>query len=231
MPDIVQVTVHTKTQDLFRFMLFHAYGKISGMITLVFSIICLIMLPISLFSWRDGFTTAAFAIIVVLYLILTPLNMLSQSKRQVISNPVFKNPITYHISEEIFEVQQYTGTVRLFWSQLKKVKKTPFDYLFYVNSEQAFVMPRTSVDPDEIAILEGILDKVKEEVGSQVNTIDKSQMDSRKSQSSKGKKKNAVKEKGDLLERQLMEMAAKDQEDTSVESEMQETATEEETEN
>ncbi len=227
MPDIVQATVRTSTKDLFRFMVFHAYSKISGMITLVFSLICLVMLPISLFSWKDPFTTAAFGIIVVMYLILTPLNMLSQSRRQVISNPVFKNPITYHISEEIFEVQQYTGTVRLYWGQLSKVRKTPFDYLFYVNSEQAFVLPRTAVDPDEVNILDGILEKIKDEVGGDKKTIDPSQVELKKPQNSseihksttktspkskaKGKGKNKGKSKSDLLERQLMEMAAKDQ--------------------
>jgi len=201
MPDIVQVTVKTKTLDLFRFMCFHAYSKIAGMVTLVFSIVSLIMLPISILAWQDNFVTAAFALVVIMYLILTPLNMLSQSKRQVLSNPVFKNLITYHISEEVFEVQQYTGTVRLYWTQILKVKKTTWDYLFYVNKEQAFVMPKTSVDPDEILMLEGILDKVKDQVGSKVPIEPEVK-----------KRTNNKKEKVDGLEKQLMELAAKDSE-------------------
>lgn len=200
MPDIVQVTVKTKTMDLFRFMLFHAYSKISGMVTLIFSIVSLVMLPISIFLWRDNFVTIAFALVVIIYLILTPLNMLSQSKRQVLSNPVFKNPITYHISEEVFEVQQYTGTVRLYWNQILRIKITPFDYLFYVNKEQAFVMPKSNVDVDEVKVLVGILDKVKEEVGKRVPIEPEAQM------------KHSKKEKVDGLEKQLMEMAAKDSE-------------------
>ncbi len=164
MPDIVQVTVQTKTMDLFRFMLFHAYTKISGLLTLIFALVSVVMLPISYFIWEDKFVSAVFAMVIFIYLILTPLNMLSQSKRQVLSNPVFKNPITYHISEEMFEVQQYTGTIRLYWSQLIKVKKTPFDYLFYVNKEQAFVMPVKEVDVDEVGMLDSILEKVKGEL-------------------------------------------------------------------
>lgn len=204
MPDIVQVTVKTKTMDLFRFMCFHAYTKFSGMITLIFSIVSLVMLPLSIFYWQDNFVTAAFGLVVIIYLILTPLNMLSQSKRQVISNPVFKNPITYHISEEVFEVQQYTGTVRLYWTQILKVQKTPWDYLFYVNKEQAFVMPKSSVDPDEIVLLEGILEKVKAQVGS------KKPIEPEQQKTNNKKTKNNKKEKVDGLEKQLMEMAAKD---------------------
>jgi hypothetical protein len=200
MPDIVQVTVNTKIMDLFRFMIFHAYSKVSGMVTLVFSIVSLFMLPVSIFVWKDNFVTLAFALLVVLYLIITPLNMLAQARRQVRSNPVFKNPITYHISEEILEVQQYTGTARLFWNQLIRVKKTPFDYLFYVNKEQAFVMPKTDVDKDDIVILDAIIEKVKAEVGTRVSLVNKENVKSRKDK----------REKVDVLEKQLMEIASKD---------------------
>ncbi len=175
MPDIVQTTVNTKTGDLFRFMLFHAYSKISGALTLVLSIISLVMFPISYLIWKDNLATVAFGIIVVIYLIITPLNMFSQSRRQVLSNPVFKNLITYHISEEIFEVQQYTGTARFYWSQLLKIRITPFDYLFYVNSEQAFILPKKSVDPEEVELLNKILDSVKEEVAKKNPSISEEQ--------------------------------------------------------
>ncbi len=241
MPDIVQTTVNTKTGDLFRFMLFHAYSKISGALTLVLSIISLVMFPISYLIWKDNLATVAFGIIVVIYLIITPLNMFSQSRRQVLSNPVFKNPITYHISEEIFEVQQYTGTARFYWSQLLKIRITPFDYLFYVNSEQAFILPKKSVDPEEVELLNKILDSVKEEVAKKNPSISEEQGknnikedennikeykvkdnnitegNKKIKRKEKVKKKNRngnnVYKKTDKLEKQLMEMASKDSEE------------------
>lgn len=203
MPDIVQVTVKTKTLDLFRFMLFHGYSKISGIVTLIFSVVSLFMLPVSIFIWHDNFVTAAFALLVIIYLIMTPLNMLSQAKRQVMSNPVFKNPITYHISEEIFEVQQYTGKVRLYWKQIQKVVKTPYDYLFYVNKDQAFVMPLVNVDPEELPTLEKILAAVKSDIGSTI-------LSEEPAKTSYSKSKTVKNQKVTGLEKQLMELASKD---------------------
>jgi len=153
-----------------------------------------------MFMWKDQFVTIALALMVFIYLILTPLNMYAQSKRQVTSNPVFKNPITYHISSEIFEVQQYTGTLRLFWSQLINIKITPFDYLFYVNDEQAFVVPKKSIHPDEIITLNEILEQVKKELNQEPIKPDESF-------SHKGKSKES---KITGVEKQLQELAMKD---------------------
>lgn len=164
MPDKIQVTVKTKTIDLFRFMAFHAYSQIAGMITLGSALLSLILLPIALLVWRDNFIALIFTLLIVFYLILTPLNMFSQAKRQVIVNPVFKNPIIYHISEEVFEVEQHTGNIRLYWHQLSAIKRSPFDYLFYVNKDQAFIMPKKLVGTEDLAKLEEILGKAQTEI-------------------------------------------------------------------
>jgi hypothetical protein len=164
MVELVQITVKTKTMDLFRFMLFHAYSSFSGIITMIFGLGSLIMLPITYFVWEDIFVAIILLMVVLIYVIVTPLNMLSQSKRQVISNPVFKNPITYHISDEIFEVQQYTGTVRLFWNQLYRIKKTPFDFLFYVNDQQAFIIPIKAMSQADKKTLDQIIEKIQDEL-------------------------------------------------------------------
>ena len=172
MVELVQVTVKTKTMDLFRFMVFHAYSSLSGIITMLFGLGSLVMLPITYFVWKDTVVSIILFMVVLIYVIITPLNMLSQSKRQVISNPVFKNPITYHISEEIFEVQQYTGTVRLYWNQLYRIKKTPFDYLFYVNDQQAFIVPQKSMQDDEKKTLDQIIDKVKDQLPKPLTIVE-----------------------------------------------------------
>lgn len=166
MLDVVQTTVKLKTKDLFRFMVYDGFYKISGIVTLVFAGLSLIMLPISAYVWHDQFTTIAFGAVVFMYLVLTPLGMFSQAKRQAMTNPVFKNPMTYHISEEIFEVQLFTGTIRLYWSQLVRVSRTRFDYFFFVNEQQAFILPKVAVDPDEVQLLESILEKVSGEIGT-----------------------------------------------------------------
>ena len=202
MSDKIQVTVKTKTIDLFRFMAFHAYSQIAGMITLGSALLSLILLPIALFVWRDNFIAFIFTLLIVFYLILTPLNMFSQAKRQVIVNPVFKNPIIYHISEEVFEVEQHTGNIRLYWHQLSAIKRSPFDYLFYVNKDQAFIMPKKLVGTEDVAKLEEILGKAQTEIDLPTEEKKKRNVEMEikkvsKNEVNKGEiKKNGAKKKG-----------------------------------
>lgn len=200
----IEVTVNTTTKDLYRFMLYHAYSKLSGMITLIFGIGSLIVLPIAYFSWHDNLVSIVLLLVVFMYLILTPINMLSQAKRQVMGNPVFKNPITFVITRKQFEAKQYTGNLTLLWGQLYKVAMTRKNYLFYVNDQQAFVMPKDSVAEDDIEALNQLLELAKEEVPKEPTWKDRLLG-----------KKDLQQERGQQLERQLMEMAERDAKETN----------------
>ncbi len=173
MKNSVHIRVETKTIDLFRFMLFHAYMSISGIITVIFGVGSLIMLPVTYFVWKDTFVSLVLLMLVVVYVIITPLNMLSQSKRQVMSNPVFKNPIEYQISQEGIEVQQYTGVVQLDWSQIYQIRKTPYDILIYVNEQQAFVLPKKIMSEEELGMLQNIFESVEDKLPKQISFLER----------------------------------------------------------
>lgn len=202
MKERIEVTVNTTTKDLYRFMVYHAYSKLSGLITLIFGIASLVVLPIAYFVWEDNLVSIVLLLVVFMYLILTPINMLSQSKRQVMGNPVFKNPITFIISRETFEARQYTGNLRLEWKQLFRIVKTKKNYLFYVNDQQAFVMPSEAVASEDVEALNQIIELAKESVPKEPTLRDRL-----------FNKKDLQQERGQQLERQLMEMAQRDEQE------------------
>lgn len=202
MKERIEVTVNTTTKDLYRFMMYHAYSKLSGLITLIFGIGSLIVLPIAYFVWEETFISIVLLLVVFMYLILTPINMLSQAKRQVMGNPVFKNPITFVITREKFEARQYTGNLTLEWHQLFRIAKTKKNYLFYVNEQQAFVMPGEAVASDDREALNQIIELAKESIPKEPSLKDRLL-----------NKKDLQQERGQQLERQLMEMAQRDEQE------------------
>lgn len=204
MPEVVEASVQMTEKDLFKFMMYHAYSKIGGMLTLIFSLISLIMIPYAFIAWKDLFMAGVFLLVVIMYLVITPLNMYSQSKRQVQTNPVFKRPLTFYISEELLTIHQYTGEVKFTWEQIYKVKVTKSNYLFYMNLQQAFILPKEAVDEDDIELLHQIIDKVKEQTGKQVE--EKSEILSA-FKNMGGKKNTKIKKKENDLEARLVEMS------------------------
>lgn len=166
--DQVSVKVQIKTQDLFRFMFFHSFSKFFGKVILVLALISVIMLPISFFGFHDMYMTMAFLIIVVMYVIVTPLSWLSQAHRQATMNPVFKNPMLFIVSQEQLQIKQYTGMVELDWGRIAKIKQTRYDYLLYVNQNQAYVLPKKCVHQQQTDLLNRLFDQVQSKLGTDI---------------------------------------------------------------
>lgn len=163
----IKVTVKVETADLFRFNLSHELLKISGKVITLFLIISIILAPVSFFVWNDKFTAAAFLVIIIMYGVLTPFNWYANAARQVLNNPVFKNPIKFSINEERIKIKQYGGEVSLKWTQILKIQRMPMDYLFYINYDQAYIIPKKCMDKSEIIIMEELIKNKKDELAKE----------------------------------------------------------------
>lgn len=136
----IELNIKINDKDMFYFMLGHVYSKLSSKITLIFSIICLVLFPIS-FLWNDTFMTLVLLFGALTYLVISPLMLFLQSKKQIATNPVFKEPILYKINDEGFYVSQAGEWIEFLWENLYKVVERKYNILFYISKDQAFIIP------------------------------------------------------------------------------------------
>ncbi|GMQ60147.1 hypothetical protein AN1V17_45470 [Vallitalea sediminicola] len=136
----IELSIKINDKDMFYFMLGHVYSKLSSKITLLFSIICLVLFPIS-FLWNDTFMTLVLLFGALTYLVISPLMLFLQSKKQIATNPVFKEPILYKINDEGFYVSQAGEWIEFLWENLYKVVERKYNILFYISKDQAFIIP------------------------------------------------------------------------------------------
>lgn len=157
----IHLSIKINDKDMFLFMLGHVYGKISSKITLLFSVVCLVLFPIS-FAWNDMFMTIVLLFGALIYLVFSPLMLFLQSKKQIATNPVFKDAISYKINKEGFYVSQSGEWVEFKWENLYKVIQTRYHFLFYISRDQAFIIPvRLMEDKENMkAIQEFVVDKM-----------------------------------------------------------------------
>ncbi|MCT4542517.1 MAG: YcxB family protein [Vallitalea sp.] len=157
----INLSIKINDKDMFSFMLGHVYGKFSSKITLIFSIICLILFPIS-FYWKDIFTTIVLFFGAFIYLVISPLMLFLQSKKQIATNPVFKEPILYKVNNKGFYVSQGEEWVEFLWENLYKVIEKKQNILFYITRDQAFIIPvRFLEDENNLdTIRQYVLDKM-----------------------------------------------------------------------
>lgn len=136
----VIVSGKLETADVRAFMFFHNYGQIGGALTGLFGIISLIACPIFILM-GDLTTGLILSIIAVLYGVITPLDLLSKSSRQIRLNPVFKNKMTYKFEHDVLKVQLYTGASEVNWKEVYRIKRLKNQFLIYLEKKQALIVP------------------------------------------------------------------------------------------
>lgn len=157
----VFVEVKLTAQDIFKFLMYHSFSTWQGKITWILGFIALAMAPIMMFVAKDNFSALVFLVVAIMYLIITPLSFYNNAKRQMLTNSVFKNKIAFTFAEEVFQVKQYTGQVSFFWHQLSRISIAKEFYLLYINSKQAFIVPKRFVEASEVAVLDQLLESKK----------------------------------------------------------------------
>lgn len=195
-----KIDVNLTVNDIFFFLLRHTLSSWQGRLTWGLGILALIGGPVIMLTLEDNFTGIIFLIVAFMYLVVTPLSLYSNAKRQMISNSVFKNKIVFTLNDEILQIKQYTGEAKLFWTQLDKIDITRGMYLLYVNGKQAFIVPKRSVDPTDAEQVAELLIQKREELAKSAARKGKSEEEAGKG-TKKEKKTKPFNDKQLLSER------------------------------
>ena len=161
-----KIEVKLTVEDIFFFLLRHSFSTWQGKLTWGLGAAALIGAPVVAAVWKDAFTAIIFLLVALIYLVISPLSLYTNAKRQMISNSVFKNKITFTIDSEMLQIKQYTGEAKLFWHQLETMDLNGKSYLLYVNSKQAFILPKRFIAAKDAAGLEKLLKEKQAELGT-----------------------------------------------------------------
>ncbi len=133
----VVVSGKLTVKDLFTFLIYHNYSSIGGKLTGALGLLGLILAPVLLFQ-KDLLTGLVFAAVALMYVVITPLDFYSKALRQLRSNPVFKNKMTFAFSDASLRTTMYTGASEIVWTDIVKIVDAK-DYFFYLHQRS----PRT----------------------------------------------------------------------------------------
>lgn len=159
-----KIDVKLTVEDIFFFLLRHSFSTLQGKLTWGLGVAALIGAPIVAAVGKDAFTAIVFLLVALIYLVISPLSLYTNAKRQMISNSVFKHKIMFTMDSEMLQIKQYTGEVKLFWHQLDSIHLNGKAYLLYVNNKQAFILPKRCIAEEHAAELENLLKEKQEEL-------------------------------------------------------------------
>lgn len=145
-------------KDLSSFLFYHNYSRIGGKLTGAMGVVGFILAPI-FFLQKDMLTGVVFAIMALMYGVFTPLDFYSKAKRQLRTNPVFKNKMTFVLTDTVLRTTMYTGASELEWDDIIKIIVRKDYYYIYIKEDHALVVPkRNFACVDDIQIFEEFID-------------------------------------------------------------------------
>ncbi len=145
MEDSIECEVTVRVRDMRDFLFSHNYSSFSGWFGIIISLAALVMVIVG----RTRYGTAEICILIFLALLFTvirPLQILSQARRQVARQEMFKKPIRYNICKEGIVISQGEEFANVLWSDIRKLKETKKLILIYTSTVMAFILPKSQIN-------------------------------------------------------------------------------------
>ncbi|MDO5424753.1 MAG: YcxB family protein [Eubacteriales bacterium] len=140
----IKFDVKMTQKAMFDFMLRHAYSGASGFVGTFFGISAFVVAVVT-FGDVQTWQTILYAAFGVWFIFYLPVSLYFRSVKQVKLNPVFKNPLSYILTEEGIRTIQGDKQADVEWDSLYKVRETKHNLLVYTAKRYAFVWPKESM--------------------------------------------------------------------------------------
>lgn len=145
----VEFDIQITSADLYDYMLYHTYRSASGLIGSAAGALMVVA-----GAAGGGILCLIAGLIVLLYL---PVTLFLKSKQQFLSNPSFKKPLHFRMTEEGIEVSQGESTESRKWEDMRKAVSTMRSIVVYTTAVNASIFPRRELGEKSSAVIEMIV--------------------------------------------------------------------------
>lgn len=145
---MVKLTVKIEAGDLYDYMLRHSYNSPAGILGSAFGAVLIIF---ALASQR-------WAILVLggVMLLYLPWTLFLRSRKQILSNPSFQEPLQYTLDDEGLTISQGEEEAEMAWGDMYKAVSTGRSIILYTSRVNATIFPKRELGDQRAAVIEMI---------------------------------------------------------------------------
>jgi len=149
----IEIDVMLDEKSLNRFLIYHNYARVSGVIGVIISVAALVGL-----IWKWGMWSVDQRIILVLlsllFTVFQPLMLMGRGRKQL-KMEEFQTPFHYVFDEEGVTISQKEQSQKVTWNEIRKIKYGKDAIYVYTSTVSAFVVPQSQCDGkfDELVAL------------------------------------------------------------------------------
>lgn len=145
---MVELDVKIEAQDLYDYMLRHSYNSAAGIVGSCFGALMVV------FAAMTGqWLYLVFGVIMLVYL---PWTLFIRSRKQILSNPSFQQPLHYLLDDQGITISQGEDSVQYLWEEMYKAVSTGRSIIVYTSRINATIFPRKQLGDKAAAVIETI---------------------------------------------------------------------------
>ena len=133
--------IRIKVNDMYRFLMRHAYVGFSGVINLVISGGAFVLYLLGVGN-NSRVSNTMLLLIAALFTIINPVYLYYKAAKQVKLTPMFLKPLDYIIKEDGIYVSQGDEKLTIEWEQVRKIIETKHDFYIYLSVTRAYILPK-----------------------------------------------------------------------------------------
>lgn len=145
---MVELDVKIEANDLYDYMLRHSYNSASGILGSCFGA-ALVVFAVMERQWMY----LVFGLVMLLYL---PWTLFVRSRKQVLSNPSFGQPLHYLLDEQGLTISQGEESLQYLWEEMYKAVSTGRSIILYTSPVNATLFPKRQMEERKAAVIEMI---------------------------------------------------------------------------
>ena len=145
---MLNITVKIEAGDLYDYMLRHSFNSPAGIVGSTFGAV-LILFALATRQWM-------FLVLGLVMLLYLPWTLFLKSRRQVLCNPAFLEPLQYTLDEEGLTVSQGEEQAQMAWEDMHKAVSTSRSIILYTSRVNATLFPRRQLGDQKEALVEMI---------------------------------------------------------------------------
>lgn len=145
---MLNLTVKIKAGDLYDYMLRHSFCSPSGILGSTFGAV-LIVFAVMTQQW-------IFIVLGLVMLLYLPWTLFVKSRRQILSNPSFQEPLNYTLDDAGLTISQGEESAAMAWEDMYKAVSTSRSIILYTSRVNATIFPKRELGDKKMAVIEMI---------------------------------------------------------------------------
>lgn len=145
---MLNLTIKIEAGDLYDYMLMHSYNSPAGILGSAFGAV-LVIFALATQQWM-------FIVLGAVMLLYLPWTLFIRSRKQILANPSFQEPLQYTLDEEGLTISQGDEEGKMVWEDMYKAVSTGRSIILYTSRINATIFPKRQLGDQKMAVIEMI---------------------------------------------------------------------------